>query len=116
MNIITRYEANELSKREWEADNLFAFNEVKTWYDEYQGFRDIVDTIFNKIKECSSFGEFDAQIDIRLEKKEFDNLEYYNKLGLALSRFLQHLGYIVDKNPTENGLFLWINWWDKQRS
>jgi hypothetical protein len=109
MNIITRYQANEIAKKSRAEINEISFNFLKEDCEAEGYIKKIVDSIFDKIKEDSADGLFESSIDISFNEPTFD-ASFYKDYGVLLESAFGHLGYIVDSISLNNGLRLFVNW------
>ena len=109
MNIITRYQANELSKLNRAEINAKVFELLKKEYEAEKSTKKVVDYIFDKIRSDSADGLFESNIDISFNGVD-DDVNYYKDYGTLIERSLNHLGYVVDSIPLSHELRLFIRW------
>lgn len=109
MNIITRYQANEIAKKNLTEINASVFEFLKDDYEAEKTTKEIVDAIFNKIRQDAADGLFESSIDISFATVD-DDLSYYRDYSILIERSFNHLGYTVDAIPLKNELKLLISW------
>lgn len=109
MNIITKYQANEISKKRWAETNAEIYAFLKEEYEIDGTTREVVDGIFNKIREDSELGFFESIIEISFANVD-DDVKYYKDYSSLLERSFNHLGYVVESIPFKNELRLFVSW------
>lgn len=109
MNIITKYQADEIAKFNRARINKEVFEFLKEEYGLDEVIKKVVDAIFDKIREDSAAGVFESSIEINFGTVN-DNLNYYQDFAYLIERSFNHLGYTVDSIPLKNELRLFISW------
>ena len=101
MNIITKYQADEIAKFNRARINKEVFEFLKEECELDEVIKKVVDAIFDKIREDSAAGVFESSIEINFGTVN-DNLNYYQDFAYLIERSFNQLRYIVDTIPSKN--------------
>jgi hypothetical protein len=109
MNIITNYQAREITASNLAKRQEKHYKLMLEFYNRYKSFKKNIDAIFDGIRNNAKAGESVCFVDIKYQKFE-DHVEFYDGLGKVLVDAFSYLGYTASSTSTKDGVSIWIEW------